>query len=635
MTLYRIAEKSFILAGADWTAGETLRLLEPLGGDACLVVARDGTPDDYFLFTRHEAVKVLSSAPHKRALAKAFKLDGRQPTPALSAYQSERDAPRPAIVVDPMDRDRVIGVLPPLDRLKGPEPAPAALAAGPTTGAPDAVARGAEGAGVQTTRAVKTSFADTVTLNEVAVLKLWLSQKISRRDRTIRVVKGSEVIATVKPRLGFEIVGSDRGALTVTDASKTEALEFKLKAVEAGAGVIRVYLSSGGLSLGYFDLESEVVEGATLPGVVETDAPMPAIPVVKSPDLTLEITEKTIEGEHYYSFLLRDGEIEREFGTLRLRLDPEAYFHEFFGAAENLDPATAREDLKIAGLGLFADLFPEDLQKELWDRRSHEGLTVQIVSDDSWVPWELCCLQGFAADSIEEGPFLCEAFAITRWLRDATAKPVLHIGDIALVVPEGSGLPSAVAERDYLLSLGATPARRVTPIVKATRGNVWKAMAAGTYGAWHFTCHGFINTADPDKSALELDEASQLLPKYVVGQYANMGKAQPLVFLNACQTGAGGHKLTGAGGWAETFLKAAADKQHPDNGAAAFIGTYWSVDDGAALTFAKAFYGALLNGGATVGEAARVARRKAKDDHPDDVSYLAYTVYAHPLARVA
>ncbi|HSN88522.1 MAG TPA: CHAT domain-containing protein, partial [Thermoanaerobaculia bacterium] len=68
-------------------------------------------------------------------------------------------------------------------------------------------------------------------------------------------------------------------------------------------------------------------------------------------------------------------------------------------------------------------------------------------------------------------------------------------------------------------------------------------------------------------------------------------------------------------------------------GAGAFIGPYWSVRDQAAGSFARAFYRELLTG-EPIGEAARRARLEVREKHPGNPTWLAYTVYADPLARV-
>jgi CHAT domain-containing protein len=80
--------------------------------------------------------------------------------------------------------------------------------------------------------------------------------------------------------------------------------------------------------------------------------------------------------------------------------------------------------------------------------------------------------------------------------------------------------------------------------------------------------------------------------------------------------------LNSPGGWPRGFLAA---------GAGAFIGPYWKVLDGAAAGFSTAFYQALLNG-ASVGKAALDARAQIRA--ASDPTWLAYSVYAHPDARV-
>jgi len=119
-----------------------------------------------------------------------------------------------------------------------------------------------------------------------------------------------------------------------------------------------------------------------------------------------------------------------------------------------------------------------------------------------------------------------------------------------------------------------------------------------------------------------LENGEELTPQDLSGVVKNLGKTHPLVFLNACQIGRTAMSLTDIGGWAAQFLRA---------GAAAFIGAYWSIFDKAAHDFALAFYGRLLTG-MTVGKAVQEARRAIRP--LGDPTWLAYTVYADPLAAV-
>jgi len=98
----------------------------------------------------------------------------------------------------------------------------------------------------------------------------------------------------------------------------------------------------------------------------------------------------------------------------------------------------------------------------------------------------------------------------------------------------------------------------------------------------------------------------------------------PVIFLNACRTAGLAATYNGLDGWAEAFMQA---------GAGAFVGSLWSVTDGAAREFAQEFYHQLREG-LPLGEAVTAARGSAASQ-PGDPTWLAYTVYGDPSARLA
>jgi len=147
--------------------------------------------------------------------------------------------------------------------------------------------------------------------------------------------------------------------------------------------------------------------------------------------------------------------------------------------------------------------------------------------------------------------------------------------------------------------------------IPARLPEVMEALAGGRYDGWHFTGHGlFRNAQDPNRSGIVLEGGQELRPADLSGRVKNLGRAQPLVFLNACQAGRGGLSLTDIGGWAAQTLKA---------GAGGFIAAYWSIGDGSACQFAKAVY-ARLTGGVALARAVREARAEIRDGDP---TYLA------------
>ena len=268
---------------------------------------------------------------------------------------------------------------------------------------------------------------------------------------------------------------------------------------------------------------------------------------------------------------------------------------------------------------MFQDLLPDDLRVLLWSLRDRIR-TVQVLSDEPWIPWELLKLHGKENGRIVEGPFLCEAFELTRWFTGIGRRPKLRLQRLAVVIPTDSGLPCAPQERDYLRAL-ANGQRQVNEI-PANYLDVVDTLSQGKHDGWHFSGHGQFVAPDPNRSAILLERGQRLRAEDICGVVSNCGLTSPLVFLNACQTGREALSLTGMGGWARNFVEA---------GAAGFVGSLWSVDDEAACQFAKAFYNHLL-AGETIGQAARAARAAIRS--LNDPTWLAYTVFADPLAMV-
>lgn len=366
--------------------------------------------------------------------------------------------------------------------------------------------------------------------------------------------------------------------------------------------------------------------GAGMAEAIETIAKIIRILSDSSPDLVMLVRAERREGASFLRFELEAhdpslGICFSEFGPQELKTDPGRYLSTIFKDIEQLSGSTvaARRRLEARGALLFKDLLPVDLQQRLWSLRS-QVMTFQILSDEPWIPWELMKFQGPRGDPALSGLFFGEAFALTRWLRGVPKTLRLPVTELATVVGGDSALESAAAEREFLESLKG-PQRRVEEIL-ASYEDVITALASGRYDGWHFTGHGHFDGRDPNRWFLLLADYEKLMPEDLVAEAANLGTTQPLVFLNACQTGRGGMALTRPGGWAHRLLAA---------GAGAFIGSLWRIPDSRARDFAEAFYSNFF-AGIPIGEAVRQARLTLRDRFPGDPTWLAYTVFAHPLA---
>lgn len=311
----------------------------------------------------------------------------------------------------------------------------------------------------------------------------------------------------------------------------------------------------------------------------------------------------------------------KEYGPVLLDMAPEEYVQSLFQDIQftllktDGDREVARQKMESKGGHLFERLLPEGLRTLLWSLQGKVS-SVQFVSDDPHIPWELLRLRVREGRGWIEGPFLCEAFVLTRWLRQVAETYVLPVRRLAFVIPKHSGLPSSTPEQEDLLGLRGSN-REVTEI-RPQRSDVLAALSTGDFDAWHFGGHGRALEADADLWSLELDD-HPLRPEDLGASAANLGVPHPLVFFNSCNIGRSGRSLVGMGGWPRALL---------DVGVGAFIGALWEVRDSKARLFEQTFYRLFLSG-TPIGEAVRQARLTIKDGSP---YWLAYTVFAHPLA---
>jgi CHAT domain-containing protein len=200
---------------------------------------------------------------------------------------------------------------------------------------------------------------------------------------------------------------------------------------------------------------------------------------------------------------------------------------------------------------------------------------------------------------------------------------------LAVLAPTYSllnNLLSTQHERQVLLDLIRQRNLRDRSPAEATWQAVMDLLETGDYDWVHVASHGnFYPDAPNGDSALWLQRDNALTPQHIAGMQIEgyLRQHRPVFFFNACEVGRQGWALTGIGGWANRLISC---------GAGLFVGPLWSVGDSSALTFATAFYQSLFSG-QTVAIATQQARVAAQQ--VGDPTYLAYSVYGHPNARVA
>jgi hypothetical protein len=632
--MLRGVEQSFVVLQGDWEVAYAVDILAQTVERSDVptperVVIQPRADDESFqLLLSSDALTLLREQPQSIELADVFAPDMYYEVPAVTVDELAAGGTLPAIVVD---SDGILGVAePPKQSAKPPRFGGSRAARGEMGaangggGAEMEPAPAPNGDGEAETPVASSVVADLpgqVKQGETAHLLVSLTTETPAGPHIPFILpKDEELDIVVQAREGFEIEGESSGTLKVT-AGESLPLDFKLVAGKPGRGDVRVFAFHRGQALGTIRLEPEIVAGAVQDTArLKPDSRL-GVPSSRWADLSMFITEQVRDGAGEYTIYLTSTDRQyrnKEFGPVELKSDPQKYFEDFFGDIEQLRSDALEERLDAQGSHLFNELFPEDLREALWSCRDKIS-SIIIESEEGLIPWELCKLEGFEDGKVVAGPFLCEAYAVSRWVSGRGPAAELTANKIALVVPSDSHLPSAAEESNYIHSLG--PEHIVTD-VPAGYASVHTELAAGSYDVWHFTGHGVADHASPDRSVIVLEGGDCFRPVDISGVVKNLGQAKPIVFLNACQSNVGGASLTGVAGWARQFVGA---------GAGAFLGTFWSVDDAAAAEFCEHFYAGLLKGH-DIGTAVKEARLAIKDN--PGPTWLAYTVFADPLATL-
>jgi hypothetical protein len=285
--------------------------------------------------------------------------------------------------------------------------------------------------------------------------------------------------------------------------------------------------------------------------------------------------------------------------------------HERIKAYTNRAGGTLPGDAEMLAFGtdLFETLIHGDVRR-LYDearaRQRTRRLDLVLTSMIPWIsekPWE------FAYDA-GRGTFLAteDLHFVRNVLTNVPADPIVRPdGPLRILVaaaqPVGFGRLSIEQEID-VITRGFRPLidaklAVVDVMAQATPQRLHEQLSIGTpYQIVHFIGHGVYDDEQRQGCLVFVNERGG---EYTVGErevreiFCRRGLS--LVFLNACESGRGGHA---------DFNKGVAQSLVA-HGLPALVANQYSVLDSSATTFAQHFYWSLANG-LSVGQAAREAR---------------------------
>jgi hypothetical protein len=456
---------------------------------------------------------------------------------------------------------------------------------------------------------------------------------------------------------GFTVLNQPVQAIAVLPEADSAPVVFDLRPDRVGHTTVTFDFAQGNQPVGVATVPVEI----TAFEVIEGAEPRPAHPLtfqpgLPAPDMVLHIAVEDSPPSLVFSLSREGGAWRRSYPPVALRQPPEAYAADLYRAIASLvegeDPAVQAvldkqlrippEDVdrsvKKLGQNLWKYLIPDEL-KALYaqERAAWADKTLLVSSDEPHLPWELVWPFDTRGQWQDDAPW-CGTLHLTRWLHkdgrgngNETPPGMLSLQRLAVLAPTYTlrqlpNLAAAQEEQAMLRKLIADYDLHDASPPAPTWGAVLDLLEGRGYDWVHAAAHGSFYASTPDGySALWLTKDRALAPDAIVGAEieAHLADQRPGFFFNACQAGRQGYTLTRIGGWANRLVSA---------GAGAFIGPLWEVGDASALAFARVFYAALL-GNETVARAARQARLAARA--AGDPTWLAYSVYAHPNARLA
>lgn len=278
-------------------------------------------------------------------------------------------------------------------------------------------------------------------------------------------------------------------------------------------------------------------------------------------------------------------------------------------------PWEALDRLKVLGAQIFGYI-PKQIQKSI---ETIAPKYLMIETGDLLVPWEL---------AYDGDDFLSIKYCLGKRVFDETKDfrpPPFCIGkqilDVVFIGASPSGWPEIAVNDELELFDTFNKSKRITlnKLVEPDARKVQVLSLLNKGDMVHLTCHGKFEQDNPLESALMLSDEA-----LTAAEIDDIDMNWPLIFANACSTGAISDKIVGIGGIARAFLEA---------GAIAFLGPLFEIPDDIAVEFAKEFYSNILYNNENLGEAILNTRKMLRDKF-GGAFWAIFSLYGDPTLQV-
>ena len=268
---------------------------------------------------------------------------------------------------------------------------------------------------------------------------------------------------------------------------------------------------------------------------------------------------------------------------------------------------------------LFELLVPNGMKEAVSEL---SGLMLGVDLQAAAFPWELVR----DTDNAEEKPLAARVGLVRQLASPHGRERVPTVADkrIFIVGDTDSGfieLPGAQEEaKSVAEDFKRAGYEHNDNFLRPSAEEVFDGLFNGRYKFMHFAGHGVVDwrVGNETYTGMVLGENTFLTS----AQISKLRWVPEFVFINCCHLGS--MAADAKPRWGE--LAANLATEFIEMGCKAVIAAGWAVDDGAASTFARAFYAAMFEG-ERFGEAVRKARAETYDRHPATNTWGAFQAY--------
>ncbi len=281
------------------------------------------------------------------------------------------------------------------------------------------------------------------------------------------------------------------------------------------------------------------------------------------------------------------------------------------------------------GRNLYEKLAPPIFQDAFWklaDKFGNKFTSIQIISDNPTIPWEL--MRPVRSNGKGERGFLGVEFSVGRQhlaegvtLREKPPQS-LTIDSLSVIAPQYSDKARLRYQSDEVQALQQMRGYRS---VGGRFPEVQRLFAGTPEGIIHFAGHAGVlpNHSTIKDFAIQLEDGPLNITVWQGLASQKLMSAHPFFFFNACHIGQTQRVANFVNGWAPAVL---------DAGASGYVGALWPINDRGAYEFAARFYeilaAELKRGPISVAEVLRQTRANFLKN--GDPTFLAYVYYGDP-----